>query len=148
MNVLLDTNVLIDYVGKRPPHYDEAEKVMAAGYFGDAKLWVSAQSLKDAYYVLSGYADQLRVQKALRRSLDVITLAPLTARDAERGLYLEWDDYEDCLIGLCAESVKADYIITRDKKGFARSSIPPLSPSDWLSLMKEDYHLEYDALEL
>ena len=41
MNLLLDTCVVIDYLGRKEPFYAEAERVMAAGFFGDAKLWLS-----------------------------------------------------------------------------------------------------------
>lgn len=148
MNILLDTNVLIDYVGGKEPFFESAEKVIAAGFFGDAKLWVSAQSVKDAYYVLSHFVDQKHVQRALRRTLDSVSPVSLSAEDAMRGLFLEWDDYEDCLISLCAAAAKVDFIITRDKKGFARSSIPALSPDAWLQLMKEEHNLEYDIMDL
>lgn len=147
MNLLLDTNVLIDYVGSREPFFDDAKKILAAGFFNYAKLWVSAQSIKDAYYVLSNYADQKHVQRALRRTLDVVAPVSLSAKDAVRGLYLEWDDYEDCLISLCAVAVKADFIITRDEKGFARSPIPVLAPDSWLELMKDEHNLEYNLVD-
>lgn len=146
MNLLLDTNVLIDYVGKREPFYSAAEKLVIAGYFKDVKLWVSAQSVKDAYYVLSDKANQLHVQRALRRFLDEVGVVSLSADDALRGLYLEWDDYEDCIISLCAMRAKADFIITRDEKGFARSSVPIMSPTAWAEYMKAKHHLEYDSI--
>ena len=148
MNLLLDTNVLIDYIGGKQPFFDDAQKVIAASYFGDAKLWVSTQSLKDAYYVLSRYADQMHVQRAIRNSLEIMSPVALSAEDTVRGLYLQWEDYEDCLIALCAVAVKADYIITRDEKGFTRSTIPALSPAAWLALMKEEHKFEYDLLNL
>ena len=147
MNLLLDTNLVIDYVGKREPFYSSAEKLVVAGFFKDVKLWVSAQSIKDAYYVLSNKTDQLHVQRVLRRFLDVVTVVSLSADDALRGLYLEWEDYEDCVISLCAMRAKADFIITRDEKGFMRSSVPIMSPDAWAKYMRAELHLEYDALD-
>ena len=147
MNLLLDTNVLIDFIGRKEPHFDNAERIIIAGYYGDAKLWVSTQSLKDAYYVLSNYIDQKRVQRAIRRALNALSPVALSAEESTRGLYLEWEDYEDCLISLCASAVKADYLITRDKNGFARSSVPALTPEEWLCFMKEEYNLEYEGID-
>ncbi len=147
MKLLLDTSVLIDYVGKKQPFFSAAEKVVAAGYFGDAKLWVSTQSLKDAYYVLSNYVDQLRVQRAIRRALDVVTPVALPAQDSVRALFLEWSDYEDCLIALCAVGAKADYIIPRDEAVFARSPVPAITPEKWLAYMEAKHGLEYDTLD-
>ena len=44
MNLLLDTNVLIDYLGRKEPFFANAERIVAAGFFGDATLWMAAQS--------------------------------------------------------------------------------------------------------
>jgi len=49
MNLLLDTCVVIDYLGRKEPFYAEAERVMAAGFFGDAKLWIAGQTINDAF---------------------------------------------------------------------------------------------------
>ena len=147
MNVLIDTNVFIDYVGRQKPFFGPAERVIAAGYFGDAKLWLPAQSVKDAHYVLERYTKSVHVQRAIRRALDVVTLVSLSASETEKALSLEWDDYEDCLIALCALRANADYIVSRDKKGFARSMVPVLAPDEWLHFMEEEQGLSYDSFD-
>lgn len=147
MNILLDTNVFIDYVGRQEPFFGPAERVIAAGFFGDAKLWLSAQSIKDAHYVLGHYVNSVHVQRAVRKTLDIVTLVSLSASDTEKALFLEWDDYEDCLIALCALRANADYIVSRDKKGFARSMVPVLSPDEWLRIMEEEHGLAYDCFD-
>ncbi len=148
MNLLLDTNVLIDFIGRKPPHFEAAERVIAAGYFGDAKLWVPVQSLKDAFYVLERYVDSERIQNAFLKAFEVITPVGLSGEDAVRAARLKWSDYEDCLVSICADKAKADYLITRDKKGFERSSVPVLSPGEWLEMMEREHRLVYDAIAL
>ena len=148
MNLLLDTNVVIDYVGKREPFYEHAKQLLIAGFFKDVKLWVSAQSMKDAYCILSDKASQLQVQRALRSFLKEVSVVSLSAEDAARGLELEWDDYEDCLISLCAMNAKARYIVTRDARGFHRSSVPTMSPAACVEYLRDELGLEYDTVEL
>ena len=148
MNLLLDTNVLIDYLGRKPPFYEDAEAIIAAGYFGDARLWVPALSLKDAFYVLSRYIDSARIQRAFVALDEVVSLVSLSAEESLRAARLEWSDYEDCLVALCAEKAKADYLITRDTKGFARSPVPALHPREWLDLMRYEHRLEYAGVKL
>lgn len=145
MNLLLDTNVLIDYLGRKPPFFEAAERIVAAGYFGDARLWTSVQSLKDAFYVLNHYVESARVQKALLKACEVISPIGISADDALRAARLAWDDYEDCLIALCADKAKADYLITRDAKGFQRSPIPTMRPEEWLAFMEKERGLAYGA---
>ena len=148
MNLLLDTNVLIDYLGRKPPFFEAAESVVAAGFFGDAKLWASVQSLKDAFYVLEHYVDSARVQKAILKACELVSPVGLSADDALRAARLEWKDYEDCLIALCADKAKADYIITRDVKGFQRSSVPAVTPEGWLELMRQGEGLSWAGVSL
>lgn len=137
MNLLLDTSAFIDYLGRKDPFFTPVKNLLAAGYFGDATLWVPAQSLKDAFYVLSRYLDSIALQRGMAAACEIIHPVSLSAEDAVRAARLEWADYEDCLIALAAEKVKADYLITRDKKGFSRSMVPALSPQEWLGMMEE-----------
>ncbi len=143
MNLLLDTNVFIDYVGRKPPHFADAERIVAAGFFGDATLWLPALSLKDAFCVLSRYVDATRVQRAFLKACEVVSLVSLTPEESLRAARLGWDDYEDCLVALCAEKAKADYLVTRDKAGFARSAVPAISPRMWLERMEGERGLSY-----
>lgn len=148
MNLLLDTNVLIDYLGRKPPFFEAAESVVAAGFFGDAKLWTSVQSLKDAFCILEHYADSARVQKAILKACELVSPVGLSADDALRAARLEWRDYGDCLIALCADKAKADYIITRDVKGFQRSLVPAVTPEGWLELMRQGEGLSWAGVSL
>lgn len=148
MNLLLDTNVLIDYLGRKEPFFPAAQKVVIAGFFGDARLWAPAQSFVDAFYVLSRYVEPARLQAAIAKTLTVIAPVDLTGAALERAAHLGWDDLEDCLIALAAEKAGADYLITRDAKGFSRSAVPALSPDAWAALMREEHGLDYGEVLL
>ena len=148
MNLLLDTNVVIDFLGKQPLFFDDTAQVIAAGFFGDAKLWASAQSFKDAFYVLSHYADSMRVQQAMLSLLELVNPVDLTGEDVISAARLQWPDFEDCLVAVCARKIRADYLITRDIKGFEKSLAPVLSPSEWLEHMREQGRLTFAPVEL
>lgn len=148
MNVLLDTNVFIDYIGRKPPFFQTAAQVVAAGYFGDAKLWVPVQSLKDAFYVLERYIDSERIQQVFIKVCEVVQPVGLSGEDAIRAARLNWKDYEDCLVAVCADKVKADYLVTRDPKGFERSPVPVISPDKLLEELKAKFGTEYDAITM
>lgn len=134
MNLLLDTNVIIDYLGRKEPFFDPAQQIVAAGYFGDASLWMPAQSAADAFYVLSHYLNSARIQSLLARLFEVVKPVALSADALIDAARLQWDDYEDCLVMLGAVKARADYLITRDKTGFTRSAVPALTPQEWLAL--------------
>lgn len=146
MNLLLDTNVIIDYLGRRQPFFSGIERVMAAGFFGDVKLWASTLSLKDAFYVLERFVGSAQLQRSFVKLNDVVSLVSVGEEDVLRAARLEWPDFEDCLIALCAEKAKADYLLTRDLGGFARSSVPAIHPDAWLEIMKEQ-GLDYERID-
>lgn len=122
-------------------------RIAAAGYFGDCKLWVAAQSINDAFCVLSRYVDAAHVQQAIGKLFQIVAPVSLTLADYEHAVRLNWPDMEDCLIAIAAEKVRADYLITRNAKGFARSMVPALAPDQWLALMS-DQGIEYDEVLL
>ena len=147
MKLLIDTNVIIDYLGRKPPFFANAERIVAAGYFGDAELWASTQSFKDAFFVLSHYVDPARLQDAILGLLELVRPVDLTGSDVVSAARLKWHDLEDCLIAISAQKAGVDFLITRDSKGFDRSMVPALSPEGWLELMRESNRAVYDAVD-
>lgn len=148
MKLLLDTNILIDFLGRKPPFFEDAERIVAAGYFEDAQLWASTQSFKDAFYVLSHYADTHRVQAAMGAMLEIVNPVDLTGADIKTAIQLSWDDLEDCLIAMSAQKAGADFLLTRDTKGFGRSMVPAKTPAEWLDFMRDTESVTFDAVNL
>lgn len=148
MNLLLDTNVLIDYLGRKEPFFKPAQKIVIAGLYRDAKLWTPTQSVVDAFYVLNHYVDSLSLQQTILKAVELIKPVSLTATDLEKAARLKWTDLEDCLISIAANKVDADYLITRNKDGFKRSPIPAISPSEWLTIIENEHGLIYDEIQL
>ena len=147
MDLLLDTNIVIDHFGNRPGFVDDANKVFCIGAFGDANLWVAPQSLNDTFYILRKVLGAEAIQKAFAKSLTFLHVCPVSHDLYQRATDEAWPDMEDCLIALCAQEVKADYIVTRDAKGFSKSPIKAISPQEALELMRSKYGLEYDQVE-
>lgn len=148
MNLLLDTNVFIDYLGRKEPYYSDARQIVMAAFFGDVKLWVPAQSVTDAYYVLRKYVDSQALQKVITSAFEFISPVDLVSADLYRAAQLNWRDMEDCLISLAAEKARANYLITRDTKGFTRSSVPAMTPSQWIAFMEQERGLVYGEVAL
>ena len=148
MRVLLDTNVLIDLYTKRPPEGDVAQKLLIMHEFGDAELWVSAKSFTDVFYVLHKTYSSERIQSAFEESYQWLNICSLDSADLQLAASRRWRDFEDCLIDVCAEKVKADVLLTRDEVGFAQSKTRVLSPREFFAFIEDEYRIVYDATEL
>jgi predicted nucleic acid-binding protein len=134
MNVLIDTNVILDALIARSQFKDDAEKLFLLTAEDLIRACITASSVTDIYYLLSKHLksrdqSKLSLQKlfALFRILDV------TGIDCERALELPMPDYEDALIAACANRSKIDCIVTRNLKDFENSPVKIMSPADFIA---------------
>lgn len=148
MRALIDTNILIDYLGQRMPYFESWEKVFVMQAFGDIELWVAPQSFADAFYILRKQIDPIELQRAFYECLSFLNVCTVSMADITETSGRAWTDFEDCLIALCAENINADVLLTRDQDGFASSKTPVYSPDEFLQKIKDDYGIEYDSLDL
>jgi predicted nucleic acid-binding protein len=148
MELLLDTNVLIDYFAAREPYVEQVRQLKAMAFFGDVKLWGSSNSFTDAFYIMNKANDTKTVQKAFLASKDYLSICSVNGEDIYQACERGWADFEDCLVAICAGKIKADYIITRDVLGFKLSKTPSLTPVDFLELIREQQGISYAELKL
>ena len=52
MRVLIDTNVILDWLMCREPFHEAARRVMEESMFGDLEGYIAAHSLTDLFYIL------------------------------------------------------------------------------------------------
>ena len=65
--LLVDTNVLIDYLSMREPFYDEARLLMIVGRVGEFELWMTSSQVTDLIYILSDGGKQSLMPSVLER---------------------------------------------------------------------------------
>ena len=122
MRILIDTNVIVDYILKRENFFEHAAKVVALCDSGKVIGAVSSQSVADTFYILRELCDIFHVE-----AVDEIKILLALADET-------FTNFEDCLQVQCAKSFRADYIITRNVKDFAASEIPAVTPEDFFEL--------------
>ena len=146
MKLLLDTNVLIGYYLRRQPYFGSVSKLLMARIFNDVQLWSSAKSYTDIFYVASRHVDPQKLQRAFLKSFELIDVCSIDSDDIKHSAELDWGDFEDCLISVAAEKVKADAIVTRDPKGFEKASMSVFSPDQVLDMLEKERGLSYCAV--
>ena len=127
MNVFLDTNVVIDFMGEREGFFEDASAIFAMIEAGKIHATTSALTVVNSAYILKkAFGSDIMLNKvdALCQLLDVIPLEKLQLQSAVR---LRPYDYEDA----------ADVIITRDKKGFKDFDILVMTPAEFVAKAKE-----------
>ena len=66
--VLVDSNVIVDFLAERAGFYEEARKLLVFSEFGDYELWMSSSQITDVHYILSngGRRSELPAARAAR----------------------------------------------------------------------------------
>ena len=76
--------------------------------------------------------DPERIKEILHTLTMVFSVVELREGDLLKAAELPFDDYEDAIQSVCATRARADYIVTRNEKDFANSSVPAISPAELL----------------
>lgn len=132
MKVFLDTNFLLDCVLPGRPEHAAAQAVKGLVDVGLVEGVVSACSLKDAYYILSKQAGEVRARETVRDCLKSYSIEPLDQDACFTSAYSDEPDFEDGCIRAMAERIGVDFIITRDRDAFVRSIIKTFSPAEFI----------------
>ncbi len=147
LRLFIDTNVLIDFFAERTPFYEDASRLLVMREFGDADLWVSAKSFTDVFYVLSKRFESSDIQAAFRESMSWLDVCSVDGGDIAEAAKRAWPDFEDCLVEICAEKAKADFLITRDARGFAAGKIKAMDPAAFFEMLRCEHDITYDTID-
>ena len=132
VRVLVDTNVLIDFIAVREPFYRYALRIIDACDRNIIAGSIAAQSVPDIYYILRKDVSSEDRREILRALCSIFSVEGLDREKLMNALNDEaFSDFEDCLIMNCGLSFGADYIITRNTADFAGSLIPAISPEEF-----------------
>lgn len=137
MKVLIDTNVLLDYLTGREPFIEDSRAVMRL--CADKKLhgYMAAHSVPNIFYILRQQMDSATRRMVIKSLFDILTLEGIDSEKVMNALENdEFIDFEDCLQEECAVSVGAERIITRNVKDFAHSRVPAVTPAGFLALFE------------
>ena len=137
MRVLLDTNVVLDYLGANQGFTDDAERVFELAEKRTDIKFVSSSAITDIIYVLKrAVKDMEIVRQKYRGFRNRISILAVTEQDIDKAFSRNWKDFEDAVQYTVAESNGIDCIITRNKKDFEEDSIPCYTPAEFIDKFK------------
>jgi predicted nucleic acid-binding protein len=134
--LFIDTNVMLDLLGERIPHYDSIAKIATLADKGDVSMIVSALSYATAFYLLRKFESTEKVKEKLRKFKIISEVSDLDDTVIEKGLISTFSDFEDSLQYHCALKSGCHIILTRNQKDFKGSVIPVMLAEEYLKSIK------------
>jgi predicted nucleic acid-binding protein len=135
MIVLIDTNILLDFLNKRAPHNVCADKIIELCSNGIVKGYIASVSIPNIFYIMRKDLSVKDLRKLLLDLCDIVDIVGIGKQAIKASLLNEdFSDFEDCLQMECAKRVNANYIVTRDLPDFSNSSIEAILPTDFIKI--------------
>ena len=138
MKVLLDTNILLDIVEKREPHFADSYKIFIKSAERKITAIIGASSITDIYYITRRNCKN--AEQAIGFIIDmlkVVTAVDTKAADIQEAIRLNFSDFEDAVVAATAVRENVDYLITRNASDYKKSAITAISPADFLKKYSE-----------
>ncbi|MBE2232256.1 MAG: PIN domain-containing protein [Anaerolinea sp.] len=133
IRVLLDTNVVLDFLMDRAPFADAAAAVWEANRKGQIETHVSAITPVNVFYIARKLKGMEEARKAVEGLLAECRVAQIDLDVLQDALTLPFQDYEDAVQLASAVYSRLDFLVTRDPKDYTKASLPVLSPSALLT---------------
>ena len=131
MKVLIDTNVILDFVFNRVPFANDAAMIFQHIERQTFFAVVSASAITDIFYLLKkDKVDAIAFLKDFLSGVDVLGVDKTIIMCA---LYSGWTDFEDAVQAQIAIKNNIDAVITRNTKDYNRlKEIQVLTPAELL----------------
>ncbi len=136
-HVMIDTNVALDLLANRKPFAEEAAQLFNLAAQGRVKLYLSSLSYTTLFYVLKKDNRPEAVLSSLRNLEHLCETIDVNADVIKAALRIRTGDLEDAVqLQAAIHHKKVTAIVTRDARGFRRSSIPSFNYREAIAMVE------------
>jgi predicted nucleic-acid-binding protein len=133
MNILIDTNIVLDFLLRREPHIKNAGIIFKACKEFKINGFIAAHSIPDIFYIMRKSYTLYELKEIIKLLANFISIINLTEEMILSALSEHnFSDFEDSLQDECAQEINADYIITRNVNDFAHSKVKAIEPKEFI----------------
>ncbi|HMB99876.1 MAG TPA: PIN domain-containing protein [Flavobacteriaceae bacterium] len=135
MNKLfIDSDILIDLLAKRT-HYNEALKLLSIISENKAKAYTTPLVLANVDYIITKFGNKQKSRKALKTLRKNISILTMDEKGFDEALESSFPDFEDALQYFSAVNQGIDFIISRNKKDYAKGNLKVVTAGEYLTIL-------------
>lgn len=135
-HLFLDTNVVLDFLGRREPFAEDALEIFRAGLEQRARLYVASLSFSTIFYTSRKQSNSQQARSLVTHLEQLVSIVAVDAAIVQQAIAGPFGDFEDGLQHGAAISLpQIEAIVTRDASGFKASVLPVLTPPQTILLL-------------
>ena len=136
MKILVDTNILIDWIDHREKYFEDARRIIYLCASKQLDGCIAAHSVTNLFYILRRSVGFEERKEIFNRLSMIFAIVPVDRQNLGNAVSnAGFSDFEDCLQMECAKLHDAEYIVTRNIADFQNSSIPAIEPLTLLRML-------------
>lgn len=130
--VFIDTDIILDVLAKREPHFKFAAHLLSLADTGKIKIGVSSLTFSNLNYMLSKQFGSAEARKVLVRFKTLVQVLTVDDKIIELALGSNFKDYEDAIQYYCAINNNYKTLLTRNLKDYEAAKIPVMTAESFL----------------
>ena len=129
--VLYDSDVLLDCILKREPHYIESSKALYKAVSHKVEGFIASHSVLNIAYILRKKYSNSELRSLLKKLINYLPVISIDSRVINKALDSDIKDLEDAVINYSAEINGVNCIITRNLEDYKNSTVLAISPYEF-----------------
>lgn len=130
MRVLIDTNVVLDFLLEREPFVEAAADLFERIDDGQIQAFITATTITNIYYIIRKASGSAVARNAVEQILTDLDVCPVERSTLQLAIGFNFRDFEDAVQYACALASQVDVIVTRNASDFTTSQISVVSPEE------------------
>ena len=116
MKIIVDTNVILDFLLLRESHMADAKELFKKISQEEVEAFTTASSVTDIYYIIAKRLGGDTARGAVRHLLTILGVIAVDGDDCIGALDFPIADFEDALVSVCANREGVNHIVSNDKE--------------------------------
>ena len=130
--VFVDTDIILDLLAKRDPHYQFSARLFSMADQGEIRLCVSSLSFSNLNYILSKQFSADQARKKLLTFKALVSVLNVSEKSVDLALNSEFQDFEDALQYFTALEFKITTLLTRNLKDYKKANISVMTAEQYI----------------
>lgn len=135
MKVLLDTDVILDFILQRQPFYAEAEEIFVLLANNDFEAYVCDITILNIFYIARKQFDTIQIRAEIFKLLQIVNICSADHQVLRKALTSPISDYEDAVQNEVAVKENLNAIVTGNTRDFTNSKLEIYAPDAFIQII-------------
>ena len=136
MNILFDTNVVLDVLLDREPFANDAAFLFSKVEQGKISGFLCATTVITLHYLIAKALGPPEANQHVQSLLSLFIVAPVNRIVLEQAIAASFTDFEDAVLHAAACHGGVHSIVTRNVRDFSKATLPVFTPPELINALE------------